>query len=33
MNAGLMPHSPHERGKIDDWNRTIACLAMRRGLP
>jgi NADP-dependent 3-hydroxy acid dehydrogenase YdfG len=22
-NAGLMPHSPLERGKIDDWNRTI----------
>jgi NADP-dependent 3-hydroxy acid dehydrogenase YdfG len=22
-NAGLMPHSPLERLKIDDWNRTI----------
>jgi len=22
-NAGLMPHSPLERAKIDDWNRTI----------
>jgi NADP-dependent 3-hydroxy acid dehydrogenase YdfG len=22
-NAGLMPHSPLERGKIDDWNRMI----------
>ncbi len=22
-NAGLMPHSPLERVKIDDWNRTI----------
>jgi NADP-dependent 3-hydroxy acid dehydrogenase YdfG len=22
-NAGLMPHSPLERRKIDDWNRTI----------
>ncbi len=22
-NAGLMPHSPHERLKIDDWDRTI----------
>jgi NADP-dependent 3-hydroxy acid dehydrogenase YdfG len=22
-NAGLMPHSPQERLKIDDWNRTI----------
>jgi NADP-dependent 3-hydroxy acid dehydrogenase YdfG len=22
-NAGLMPHSPIERLKIDDWNRTI----------
>lgn len=22
-NAGLMPHSPLERTKIDDWNRTI----------
>jgi len=22
-NAGLMPHSPPERLKIDDWNRTI----------
>jgi NADP-dependent 3-hydroxy acid dehydrogenase YdfG len=22
-NAGLMPHSPLERGKIDDWDRTI----------
>jgi len=22
-NAGIMPHSPLERRKIDDWNRTI----------
>lgn len=22
-NAGLMPHSLHERGKIDDWDRMI----------
>jgi NADP-dependent 3-hydroxy acid dehydrogenase YdfG len=22
-NAGLMPHSPLERLKVDDWNRTI----------
>ena len=22
-NAGLMPHSPLERGKIEDWNRMI----------
>ena len=22
-NAGVMPHSPLERRKIDDWNRTI----------
>jgi len=22
-NAGLMPHSPLERLKIDDWNRMI----------
>ena len=22
-NAGLMPHSPLERGKVDDWHRTI----------
>jgi NADP-dependent 3-hydroxy acid dehydrogenase YdfG len=22
-NAGLMPHSPLERGRIDDWNRMI----------
>lgn len=22
-NAGLMPHSPLERRKLDDWNRTI----------
>jgi NADP-dependent 3-hydroxy acid dehydrogenase YdfG len=22
-NAGLMPHSPLERGKVEDWNRTI----------
>jgi NADP-dependent 3-hydroxy acid dehydrogenase YdfG len=22
-NAGLMPHSPLERGKVDDWNRMI----------
>jgi NADP-dependent 3-hydroxy acid dehydrogenase YdfG len=22
-NAGLMPHSPLERLKIEDWNRTI----------
>ncbi len=22
-NAGLMPHSPLERGKIEDWDRTI----------
>ena len=22
-NAGLMPHSPLERGKIDDWDRMI----------
>ncbi len=22
-NAGLMPHSPLERGKIDDWNQMI----------
>lgn len=22
-NAGLMPHSPLERGKVDDWDRTI----------
>ena len=22
-NAGLMPHSPLERVKVDDWNRTI----------
>ena len=22
-NAGLMPHSPLERRKIDDWDRTI----------
>jgi NADP-dependent 3-hydroxy acid dehydrogenase YdfG len=22
-NAGLLPHSPLERLKIDDWNRTI----------
>jgi NADP-dependent 3-hydroxy acid dehydrogenase YdfG len=22
-NAGLMPHSPLERLKIDDWTRTI----------
>jgi NADP-dependent 3-hydroxy acid dehydrogenase YdfG len=22
-NAGIMPHSPLERCKIDDWNRTI----------
>lgn len=22
-NAGLMPHSPLERRKVDDWNRTI----------
>ena len=22
-NAGLMPHSPLERLRIDDWNRTI----------
>jgi len=22
-NAGLIPHSPLERLKIDDWNRTI----------
>ncbi len=22
-NAGLMPHSPLERGKVQDWDRTI----------
>jgi NADP-dependent 3-hydroxy acid dehydrogenase YdfG len=22
-NAGLMPHSPLERGKVEDWDRTI----------
>jgi NADP-dependent 3-hydroxy acid dehydrogenase YdfG len=22
-NAGLMPHSPLERGKIEDWDRMI----------
>jgi NADP-dependent 3-hydroxy acid dehydrogenase YdfG len=22
-NAGLMPHSPLERGKVDDWDRMI----------
>jgi NADP-dependent 3-hydroxy acid dehydrogenase YdfG len=22
-NAGVMPHSPLERRKVDDWNRTI----------
>jgi len=22
-NAGIMPHSPLDRGKVDDWNRTI----------
>lgn len=38
-NAGLMPHSPLERLKIDDWNRTIdvnikACsTASRRRCP
>jgi NADP-dependent 3-hydroxy acid dehydrogenase YdfG len=23
-NAGVMPHSPLERRKIEDWDRTIA---------
>ena len=30
-NAGLMPHSPLERLKIDDWDRTIDVKQQKSG--
>jgi hypothetical protein len=32
-NAGLMPHSPLERGKVDDWDRMIGWGRHQRQLP